>query len=179
MPTPILQPGEIEAGAPPAPWLKLPAASPFAARAQRLEALAADHALADYLRFVAALCRAQHEAYALLPAAVPPSAATLERCRIHAMPPLDAANLARDAAWHPALKHILSAVSAQAAAPARAAIERLGALDAPALAAVAGGLLRHDGENLDRAAAPFVAAALQVYGHRLAAALDVRDVGRP
>ncbi len=179
MSTPILQPGEIEAGAPPAPWLKLPETIQFNNRAERLAGLAKAHALADYLRFIAALCRAQHEAYALLPPVTLPSAEILAQCRTYAMPPLNAATLARTSQWRMTLSHILARVETAAPAPARAAIARLASLDETALEAIANGLLRHDSEGLDRAAAPFVAAALQVYWHRLAAALDVQDIGRP
>ena len=179
MPSPVLQPGEIEAGAPLAPWLKLAGASPFADRAERLLALAEGHALADFLRFMAVLCRAQHDAYSLLPDPPLPSPEVLELCRAHAMPPLNAANLARAPQWRLALRQILDRVGPDAPPAARAAIERLSALDDAALEIQASTLLRHDGEDLDRAAAPFVAAALQVYWHRLAALLDIEDIGRP
>ncbi len=178
MPTPILQPGEIEAGALPAPWLKLPSDSPFGRRAERLETLAADHPLADYLRFMAALSRAQHAAYAQMPPPPLPATDVLAQCRTHGMPPLNAASLARNPQWRVALQHILDGVQTAAPAPAQTVIGRLGALDDVALEALASTLLRQDSGDFDRAAAPFVAAALQVYWHRMAAALHAQEVGR-
>ena len=179
MPSPILQPGEIEAGAPPAPWLKLPESSPFADRAKRLAALAPGHALDEFLRFTAALSEAQHEAYSRMPTVALPSAEVLDLCRAHAMPPLNAANLERDPQWRAALRHILDQSRAAAPASAKEVIERVSHLDDAALESLASTLLRQDSTDFDRAAAPFVAAALQVYWHRLAAALDVQDIGRP
>ncbi len=179
MPNPILQPGEIEAGAPPAPWLKLPEASPFADRARRLATLAPGHALDEFLRFTAALSQTQHEAYCQMPAVALPAAEVLDLCRAHAMPPLNAANLERDPQWRAALRHILDQTLAAAPASARDVIERVSRLDDAALESLASTLLRQDAVEFDRAAAPFVGAALQVYWHRLAASLSPQDVGRP
>ena len=178
MPAPILQPGEIEAGAPPAPWLKLPEGSAFADRAARMESLAAGHALADYLRFVAALSRAQHEAYIRLPAPALPPADLLARCRAHAMPPLDATAQARGTAWRVALQQIVAAVNDAAPPPSQAAIARLQSADAAALESFAATLLRQDHDHCDRAAAPFVATALQVQARRLASQLGAHQVAR-
>ena len=178
MPTPILQPGEIEAGAPPAPWLKLPEGSAFANRAARLESLAPGHALADYLRFVAALSLAQHEVYTRMPALTLPRADLLAQRRAHAMPPLDATAQARGTAWRVALQQIVAAVNDAAPPPAQAAIARLQSADDGALEALAATLLRQDCDDFDRAAAPFVAAALQVQARRLASQLGAHQVGR-
>ena len=59
----------------------------FASRADRFEHLAHDHPMADYLRFLAALTRAQQAAVAAPSGFASPTAAHLERCREHAMPP--------------------------------------------------------------------------------------------
>lgn len=61
MTTTLLQPGQIEAAAGSIPELRLPPADVFLTRARRLEQLAEGHALADYLRFVARLARAQQD----------------------------------------------------------------------------------------------------------------------
>jgi len=55
----ILEPGQIEAAASAPPFLHLPPANLFALRAARLDTLAAGHALGDYLRLIASLCRIQ------------------------------------------------------------------------------------------------------------------------
>ena len=57
----VIQPGTIEAPPGEIPFLLLPERNVFQARAARLNALAEGHALADYLLFLAALARAQHE----------------------------------------------------------------------------------------------------------------------
>src|SRR5207244_7576282 len=79
----VIQPGTIEAPPGEIPFLLLPERNAFQARAARLSALAEGHALADYLRFLAALARAQHESLSLFRGVLPPEAQELERCREH------------------------------------------------------------------------------------------------
>src|SRR2546428_5031139 len=56
----VIQPGTIEAPPGEIPFLLLPERNVFQARSARLSALAEGHALADYVRFLAALAGAQH-----------------------------------------------------------------------------------------------------------------------
>ncbi|MCE9571374.1 MAG: formate dehydrogenase accessory protein FdhE, partial [Rhodocyclales bacterium] len=83
----------------------------FAARAQRFEHLAEGHSLSDWLRFLAAITRAQNEALQSLPVMVLPDAAQLARAREHRMPPLPAQSWQRDPAWRQSLLQIIAAVS--------------------------------------------------------------------
>src|SRR5580704_16184735 len=89
----ILEPGQIETLAERSiPRIRLPDRKlVFARRAARLQRLATDAALGDYLRFLAVLVEAQHVALARL-AAEPPARAHLQRSLEHSMPPIHATN---------------------------------------------------------------------------------------
>ncbi|MGA9033762.1 MAG: formate dehydrogenase accessory protein FdhE, partial [Sulfuricaulis sp.] len=110
----VIQPGTIEAPAGEIPFLLLPERSAFQARAERLSSLAESHALADYLRFLAGLARAQHESLALFRDVPLPDAQQLERCREHGLPPLGTRAWTRDPVWREALRRILSQLEAGA-----------------------------------------------------------------
>src|SRR5438105_10369541 len=102
----VIQPGTIEAPPGEIPFLLLPERNAFQARAARLSALAEGHALADYLRFLAALAHAQHEAISLFSDVAVPDAQQLELCREHGMPPLGTRGWVRDSTWREALRCI-------------------------------------------------------------------------
>ena len=122
----VIQPGTIEAPAGEIPFLLLPERNAFQTRAERLGALAEGHALADYLRFLAALARAQHESISLFRHVPLPEAQQLERCREHGLPPLGTRSWARDPVWREALRRILAQLEAGVLPEAaRAAIARL------------------------------------------------------
>ena len=160
----VIQPGTIEAPAGEIPFLLLPERSAFQARAERLSALAEGHALADYLRFLAALARAQHESLSLFRHVSLPDAQQLERCREHGLPPLGTRAWARDPVWREALRRILTQLEAGALPEAaRATIARLKDADDASLERQADALLAGDYAKLDRAAIPFIGAALQAY----------------
>src|SRR2546427_6832252 len=110
----VIQPGTIEAPPGEIPFLLLPERNTFQARAARLSALAEGHALADYLRFLAALARAQHESLSLFRHVLLPEAQELERCREHGMPPLGTRGWDRDPVWREALRCILPELEAGA-----------------------------------------------------------------
>src|SRR2546428_7579164 len=95
----VIQPGTIEAPPGEIPFLLLPERNVFQARSARLSALAEGHALADYLRFLAALAGAQHESMSLFRRVRLPEAQELERCREHGMPPLGTGGWDRDPLW--------------------------------------------------------------------------------
>ncbi|MDD5250109.1 MAG: formate dehydrogenase accessory protein FdhE [Rhodocyclaceae bacterium] len=154
------------------PRIIAPAATLFAARARRFAQLAEDHALGDWLRFLALLTQAQHEAFAAIPPLSLPAAEALERARRHAMPPVPALHWQRDGAWRAALRRITAAL-ADAAVPqaVRQSCARLEAAPEAALEALAGQVLRNEPYDADTALLPLVAAALQVYWTALAAAL--------
>lgn len=156
-------------------------ATVFAARAQRFEALAEDHALGDWLRFLGALSRAQHDALQAFPAVPLPDAAALARARSHGMPPLPAQSWPRDRAWQTALAALLDAAAATIPAGGRGAIEALRRAGPDQLEALATRVLRTELYGENAAQLPFVAAALQVYWTHMArglgpATLDVPGV---
>ena len=176
----VLQPGTIEAPPGEIPFLLLPDRNAFQARAARLSALAEGHALAEYLRFLAALARAQHASMALFRQVRLPEAHELERCREHGMPPLGTRGWDRDPVWREALHRILTELEAGALPEAtRATVARLTDTDDASLERVAETLLAGDNdETLDRAALPFIGAALQAYWLHLVTTLGAGAFGR-
>jgi len=176
----VIQPGTIETPPGDIPFLLLPERSIFQTRAARLSALAEGHALADYLRFLAALARAQHESLSLFRGVLPPEAQELERCREHGMPPFGIRGWDRDPVWREALRCILTKLEAGALPEgARAMVARLKDMDDASLERVAEMLLASDhDDNLDRAAIPFIGAALQVYWLHLVTTLEAGAFGR-
>ncbi len=176
----VIQPGTIEAPPGEIPFLLLPERNTFQARAARLSALAEGHALADYLRFLAALARAQHESLSLFRRVLLPEAQELERCREHGMPPLGTRGWNRDPVWREALLCILTELEAGALPEGtRATIARLKDTDDASLERVAETLLAGDNdEKLDRAEIPFIGAALQAYWLHLVTTLGAGAFGR-
>jgi len=176
----VIQPGTIEAPPGEIPFLLLPERNTFQARAARLSALAEGHALADYLRFLAALARAQHESLSLFRDVLLPEAQELERCREHGMPPLGTRGWNRDPVWREALRYILTELEAGALPEGtRATIARLKDTDDASLERVAETLLAGDNdEKLDRAEIPFIGAALQAYWLHLVTTLGAGAFGR-
>lgn len=176
----ILEPGQIEALAQRSiPRVRLPdRARVFAARAERLRALAEGHrTLGDYLRLMAALAEAQHAAIASFEATGPQPDA-VARARTHGMPVVPATDWPRDARWREVLTQLCSAVAASpdATAAARGICEAIGRWPADQVEAQADRLLAGANEGVDAAAAPFVTAALQVAWVHLASRLAVDDV---
>ena len=176
----VLQPGVLEAPPGDIPFLLLPERSVFQARAARLSALAEGHALAEYLRFLATLARAQHASLALFRDVKTPGAQELARCREHGMPPLGARGWNRDPVWRKALRGILAELEAGALpGAAHAAIARLKDTDDAALDRMAETLLAgDDDEQVDRASIPFIGAALQAYWLHLVTTLGAGAFGR-
>ncbi len=141
----------------------------FARRVERLVALAPGHELEGFLRMIAALVAAQHEALTGLPAG------TLPGRRKGA--PLDPATFERDQSWRAALARILERIDLanlpDAALQARAAL-----MEAPSgdLEALADRFLEGDVKASQAGQMVFVAAALQVAWTRMAALLDAADL---
>jgi FdhE protein len=178
---------------PKAPRVVLPPRDLFADRAARFTQLAGGHALAEYLRVMAHVARAQQQAYAARSApAVDPT--LLDCSHDYGMPPIAALSHARDKSWRDDLHDIVLALRAQAAtvhashpdalaphwdalAPHLDALLLL--LDAATpnkLEALADRILCGQTADEDAAAVPFVGAALQVYFARLAATLSLPAV---
>jgi FdhE protein len=176
--TRIIQPGEIERLADQdAPFLRLPPFERvFAERQARLTGLAAGHSLADFLLFCARISSAQHAIAADGPALGAPSRNHLERCREHLMPPLACAGWRRDPVWHEILRRLSTALLPDSPEATRRVIQHLIDADADWLEAQAGRILSGARSELDLAAAPLLAAALQVYWTGMATALAPADV---
>lgn len=175
----IIAPGEIAPPSGEPPFLRLPERDLFQTRAARLDSLAAGHALGDYLRFLAALARAQHAALSRVRDVPLPDSGQLARCREHGMAPLGAQVWKRAPVWREALRHILTTLEPGALPEAaRAAIARLQEMDVADLERLADAVLAGDFAHIDRAAAPFVAAALQLYWLHMATSLGSEAFAR-
>jgi len=161
----IVEPGAIEPPKGEIPFLFLPRRNDlFAARARRLQDLATNHALGDYLRLMGQLAQAQQVAWDNLAPLPVPSQTYLDQCRMEQLPPFGVLGWRRERAWRDGLQMILAIMAA--AGPPQApnlAIVRLGQTSADDLEKFATGLLSHDLAAVPAAVAPFVAAALQVY----------------
>ena len=139
------------------------AASVFADRASRFEALAAaGKGELAFMRLMARVAAAQHSALDAHPVPVAPDAPHLARCRAHGLPPLGTDG-PLDAAWRGALHHITQAIHADAPPATQRALDTLHGMSADALDAQASRLLSLDYPALDPALAPFIGAALQVH----------------
>ncbi len=141
------------------------AATLFAERALRLRQLAAGHALRDYLLLMALVCEALHERAQASPAVTPLGADALAGALESGQPPLAPHALARAASWRTewrtALAQVLQRLPADS--PARATVEAVIALPDAALEQQADRLLAGITLGLDMAAAPLIAAGLQLY----------------
>lgn len=181
MTTTVIQPGDNTKPGGQPPVLLLPdATSIFAGRAKRFAALAGNHSLADWLAFLGKLSAAQQLALAKIAACPLPAAAAIEQAREHGMPPLSTASHTRDASWRDALASILETILEAAPTLARDVVERLDKLPVVEIEALATRVLTHATvSDDDRAAAPFIAAALQAYWTALAAQLTPAEVAAP
>ena len=147
-----------------APSLRLPErASLFAEREMRLRQLAAGHAMRDYLIFIADIA---HEQQLLLSrgAEVPlPDAAEMAAAGQLGAPPLPAGDWPRAPLWRDTLRQMVAALRQRHAAGGTAdALARLAGADDDWLEQQADRLLHGVMLGLDLAAAPLIAAALQV-----------------
>lgn len=167
----ILQPGQLEVPAGEIPFLRVPARdSFFKDRAERFRQLAMGHKMGDFLAFMACIADAQHAALQHFPQVPLPEEIDLARSREHGMPPLAARNWKRDPAWRDTVREIAAATASGAPKPAQEAISRIGKMTDSDLERLADGVLDGHAE-LDLAAAPFIAAALQVYWAHMAGTL--------
>jgi FdhE protein len=142
----------------------------FRRRAQRLETLAANHPMADWLRFMAHLAHAQQDALRELSPAAPVAV-------VEGEPPLDAQLKGLSADWQAALDRLLDGLHA-AALPdqTRATMQALRARPAAAREQLADAYLHQTLDAAERGAAVFVAAALAACLAHRAAALPLAEV---
>jgi FdhE protein len=145
-------------------------AARFAATARRLDSLATGHPMEEWLRFMAHLAWAQHEAVRSLPASAALSPASVEESVMARTAPL--ARHAVDPAWQGSLMRVLQNVDATTLPDeARAVVADLKRHEAAALEALADAFLRGVLEAHQIAPALYIAAALQVHFTSMAATL--------
>jgi FdhE protein len=161
----ILQPGEIESFAGMhTPLICLPDRSRlFGKRAARLRQLAVGHVMGDYLEFAAVLAEAQQYVLAAMPAFALPGPKHLDQCREHGMPPLNAQSHPRDRQWCDVLRSMLRRLVGDTTGKVREIVLALEGESDEFYEIQAGKLLAGVTLELDRARAPFIGAALQVY----------------
>jgi FdhE protein len=175
----ILTPGEIEKlSSSGVRFLRLPeCASLFSDRAARLRQLAPRHPMGDYLEFIARLADAQHWALHNLPPVPLPGAGQLQQCRDHGMPPLNFQTHLRDRVWCDVLRRMLRTIAEQIQGEARRVAVRLEGQRDEFYEAQASKLLASVFPGLDRATAPLIGAALQVYWTHLVTTLGADAFG--
>lgn len=172
--TPIIP---VKSGGEPPQVIAPDASQIFRKRAERFEQLAGGHSLGDWLRFLAAISRAQHDALQVLPALDLPGPEQMRAAREHRMPPLPAQAWARASAWRESLAAIATAVTAVAPATAQRDLARLATYDAERTEALAEQVLHTELYGEDAALLPYVAAALQVIWTAGASRLGVAEIG--
>ncbi|MEJ0092046.1 MAG: formate dehydrogenase accessory protein FdhE [Methylocella sp.] len=149
----------------------------FAHSAARLEALSDGHPMAEWLRFMAQLARAQHVVAASLGPFVGPAQAAVDQAVEARMPPLAADGHRRDPFWREGLAMLLDNFDGNAAPEqALAVMTNLRDRKADALEVLADEFLHGEVDSADAGAALYVAAALQVYFTRLAADLPAASL---
>lgn len=172
----VMSPEEIQARAgATAPFLRLPRRdSVFAERAMRLRQLAPGHAMGDFLAFAADLAQQQQRLLADFPGAVPlPDEAAFDAAARRGRAPLESRDWPRDPAWLTGLRRIVQGLEPAAPDGVRPVLRALAEADDAALERQADALLAGRTQDLDLAAAPLVAAALQAYfSHLVIAATD-------
>ena len=144
----------------------------FAERALRLRQLAAGHSMRDYLLLMAVVCEAQHERLASFPAVPLPTPEQADAAALSGQPLLLTASWPRDAAWRTEWRALLAHVLGKLPpdSPARASVEAVRALPDDALERQADRLLAGISLGVDLAAAPLIAAGLQLYWTHLVSA---------
>ncbi|MFU2326062.1 formate dehydrogenase accessory protein FdhE [Pseudomonas sp. NFX98] len=160
MPT-ILEPGQIEAAASSPPFLHLPPHNLFTLRAQRLEQLAVDHPLADYLLLIAGLCRVQQQILDDPPLSEPLDSQRIELCQQHGLPPFAADSLTREDDWQRYLDALLQRYAMPSQPAVTEALATLRGASAGQRRAWAVALVSGQYSLVPAALVPFLGAALQ------------------
>jgi FdhE protein len=180
----ILDPAQIEAFAQRSiPRIRLTdPANLFSRRAERLRALAENHAVGDYLRLMAAVSDAQQAAVDAL-TALPPRAGEVAQsidqqitlARKHGMPLLQAAGWPRDSRWRAVLHELCDVVITFPDIPdaVRTVCTRVRDWKTAQVEEQADLLLAARTHGVHAEAAPFIMAALQVYWVFMATSLTL------
>ncbi len=165
----------------PAPLILPDPAARFAATAARLQALSDGHPMADWLRFMAVLAQAQHDAVAALSPLPGPDAAVVAQAVEARMPPLAADGHRRDPLWRGSFTVLLDSsdngrLGGAVPAEARTVMQRLGARSVADVEKLADDFLSGGVAPANTGEALYVAAALQVYFTCLAGQLSAADL---
>ena len=156
-------------------------ATRFAATSARLRALSNGHPMADWLRFMAGLAQAQHDAVAALASLAGPDPALVRQAVEARLPPLSADGHSRDPVWRQGLAALLDsaangALSVAIPADARSVMQSLRARETATVETLAHDFLSGGVAPDDTGAVIYVAAALQVYFTCLAATLPMPEL---
>jgi FdhE protein len=157
----ILQPGDIEAAASSPPFLHTPPHNLFTLRALRLERLADDHPMADYLRLMAGVCHLQQVLMDDPSLATELDADRLRVCRQHGLPPFAADTLVREDSWLPYLDGLLQRYAPPPKPEIEHALATLRIANKGQRKAWAIALVSGQYSLLSAAVVPFLGAALQ------------------
>ena len=151
----------------------------FLHRAERFESLAPGHQLETYLRFLAGICRAQHEAQADLPETALPSHERLEQSRSNGLPPLSVGTLPSDDAGERTFLALLEALRRkELTETSRAVLESVAAASPEDRNAMMVAVLLDQIPDDEIAPHVLAAAAVQVHMSRLASRLDAARLVR-
>lgn len=173
----ILEPGQIEVSASKPPFIQLPPRNLFALRAERLEKHADGHALAAYLKLLAAVCRAQQQVLDAPPELPALDPHRTEQSFNHGLPPLAADTLVREDNWLKLLDAWLQAFVAPTGNPAvAAALAQLRLADAGQRKAWGVALVSGQYDSVPAALAPFLGAALQLAWSHWLLSLGLADL---
>lgn len=143
----------------------------YAARSARLLTLANEHPMADYLRFIAGIARAQQQALERLPL---PATANARLQLNDNLAPLATRQLQRDPYWQQLLQVLLEQLQADAPAPAQPVLAKLRSSSAEQLEVLADDLLAGRFEQVGSGRALFLWSALSLYWAQLAARLPLQ-----
>ena len=150
----------------------------FAERSMRLAQRARGHAMGDFLAFAATLAGAQQKLLDAFPSVPLPDGDALDRAARAGHPPLPAVDWPRDAAWRDALRRLVAALQGRVPEGVNPALSLLATADDDWLERQADCLLTGVMAGLDLAAAPIVAAALQVYWLHMVTDVQRQHIGR-
>lgn len=153
-------------------------ASIFRVRAGRLRALAEGHAMGDYLRFIARIADAQQRLLDSMPPVALPSPETLATCIEHGMPPVNVQTHLRDPLWRDGVRHIARELAESSEGLQREVAVRVEGARDDFYEAQASKLTAGITMGLDVAAAPIIAAGLQVYFTHLVLSIGALSIGR-
>lgn len=188
MQKPILEQSQLEAqsvskgGMSITPQFLPEAIAPYAARAARFSQLASGHALEAYLNFCAALCAAQEAAAKQVPVSLPAcEAAHWRDCAAQGVAPLSFVPAQLGAGVSMVLAHLVKTLESNASltAPVRQTLKQLDVMSSSEVGSFADKLQGGQWADIDRAQAPFIGAALQVWFNRLACQLVPMNLNFP